>query len=190
MRLFALSAGGAVACALLVAVGMLSVLRDMPPRKREQINALRLLIEAANGEPLGRVGPYGDPVDQKDFPDQLVKAVLSVEDRRFYQHWGVDVRAVVRALRANWRAGETVQGGSTITQQLAKLQLVGDERSFLRKLREALAALWLEQRLGKSEILGRYLNSVYLGRGAYGMSAALKKVCPNCRSHKRPFWLV
>jgi 1A family penicillin-binding protein len=153
---------------------MLSVLRDMPPGKREQINAPRLLIEAANGEPLGRVGPYGDPVDQKDFPDQLVKAVLSVEDRRFYWHWGVDVRAVVRALRANWRAGETVQGGSTITQQLAKLQLVGDERSLLRKLREAFAALWLEQRLSKSQILGRYLNSVYLGRGAYGMSAAAR----------------
>ena len=174
MRLSALSAGGAVVCALLLVVGMISVLRDMPLGKREQINAPRLLIEAANGEPLGRVGPYGDPVDHKDFPDQLVKAVLSVEDRRFYQHWGVDVRAVVRALRANWKAGETVQGGSTITQQLAKLQLVGDERTFLRKLREALAALWLEQRLTKSEILGRYLNSVYLGRGAYGMSAAAR----------------
>jgi penicillin-binding protein 1A len=172
--LFALSAGGAVVCALLLAAGMLSVLRDLPLGNREEINAQRLLIEAANGEPLGRAGPFGDPVDRKDFPDHLVKAVLSIEDRRFYQHWGVDIRAVVRALHANWRAGEIVQGGSTITQQLAKLQLVGDERSFLRKLREALAALWLEQRLSKSEILSQYLNTVYLGRGAYGMSAAAR----------------
>jgi 1A family penicillin-binding protein len=153
---------------------MLSVLRDMPQGNRKEINPQGLLIEAANGEPLGRVGPFGDPVEQKDFPDYLVKAVLSIEDRRFYQHWGVDVRAVARALRANWRAGEIVQGGSTITQQLAKLQLVGDERSFQRKLREALAALRLEQRFSKSEILSQYLNTVYLGRGAYGMSAAAR----------------
>src|SRR5215813_2194667 len=173
-QIFALSADGALVCTLLLAAGMLWVLRDLPVVNRKEINPQGLLLEAANGEPLGRVGPYGDPVDQKDFPDQLVKAVLSVEDRRFYQHWGVDVRAVVRALRANWRAGEIVQGGSTITQQLAKLQLVGDERSFLRKLREALAALWLEQRLSKSEIMSQYLNTVYLGRGAYGMSAAAR----------------
>lgn len=176
--LFALSAGGATLCALLLAVALLSVLRDLPLGNflgnDEQSNPQGLLIEAANGEPLGRVGPFGGPVDQKDVPDDLVKAVLSIEDRRFYQHWGIDVRAVLRALLANWKAGEIVQGGSTITQQLAKLQLVGDERSLARKLREALAALWLEQRLGKSEILNQYLNTVYLGRGAYGMSAAAR----------------
>jgi penicillin-binding protein 1A len=173
-RIFALSADGVVVCTLLLAAGMLWVLRDMPAVNHKEINPQGLLLEAANGAPLGRVGPIGDPVGQQDFPDRLVKAVLSVEDRRFYQHWGVDVRAVGRALRANWRAGEVLQGGSTITQQLAKLQVVGDERSLSRKLREALAALRLEHSLGKSEILTQYLNTVYLGRGAYGMSAAAR----------------
>jgi 1A family penicillin-binding protein len=153
---------------------MLWVLRDMPVVNRKEIIPQGFLLEAANGAPLGRVGPIGDPVGRQDLPDRLVKAVLSVEDRRFYQHWGVDLRAVGRALRANWRAGEVLQGGSTITQQLAKLQVVGDERSLLRKLREALAALRLEQRLSKSEILTQYLNTVYLGRGAYGMAAAAR----------------
>jgi len=153
---------------------MLWVLRDMPVVNRKEIIPQGFLLEAANGAPLGRVGPIGDPVGRQDLPDRLVKAVLSVEDRRFYQHWGVDLRAVGRALRANWRAGEVLQGGSTITQQLAKLLVVGDERSLLRKLREALAALRLEQRLSKSEILTQYLNTVYLGRGAYGMAAAAR----------------
>ena len=169
-----MSADGALVCTLLLAVGMLWVLRDMPVVNRKEIIPQGFLLEAANGAPLGRVGPIGDPVGRQDLPDRLVKAVLSVEDRRFYQHWGVDLRAVGRALRANWRAGEVLQGGSTITQQLAKLQVVGDERSLLRKLREALAALRLEQRLSKSEILTQYLNTVYLGRGAYGMAAAAR----------------
>ena len=169
-----MSADGALVCTLLLALGMLWVLRDMPVVNRKEIIPQGFLLEAANGAPLGRVGPIGDPVGRQDLPDRLVKAVLSVEDRRFYQHWGVDLRAVGRALRANWRAGEVLQGGSTITQQLAKLQVVGDERSLLRKLREALAALRLEQRLSKSEILTQYLNTVYLGRGAYGMAAAAR----------------
>ena len=173
-RIFALSADGALVCTLLLALGMLWVLRDMPVVNRKEIIPQGFLLEAANGAPLGRVGPIGDPVGRQDLPDRLVKAVLSVEDRRFYQHWGVDLRAVGRALRANWRAGEVLQGGSTITQQLAKLLVVGDERSLLRKLREALAALRLEQRLSKSEILTQYLNTVYLGRGAYGMAAAAR----------------
>ena len=171
-QIFALGANGAVVCTLLLAAGMVWVVRDMPVANHKEINPPGFLLEAANGAPLGRVGPIGDP--QPNFPDRLVKAVLSVEDRRFYQHWGVDVRALGRAVRANWRAGEILQGGSTITQQLAKLQVVGDERSLLRKLREALAALRLEQRLSKSEILTQYLNTVYLGRGAYGMSAAAR----------------
>src|SRR5262245_39616432 len=173
-QIFALSADGALVCTLLLAAGMLWVLRDLPVVNRKEIIPQGFLLEAANGAPLGRVGAIGDPVGQQDFPDRLVKAVLSVEDRRFYQHWGVDLRAVGRALRANWRGGEILQGGSTITQQLAKLQVVGDERSLLRKVREALAAFRLEQRLSKSEILTQYLNTVYLGRGAYGMAAAAR----------------
>ena len=132
-----------------------------------------LLLEAANGHPLGRVGPLnGERAERDDFPDRLVAAVVSIEDRRFFEHWGIDVRGIARALYANLTAGEIVEGGSTITQQLAKMQIVGNERTLTRKLREAFTALWLELRLGKDEILTRYLNSIYLGGGAHGMSAA------------------
>ena len=139
-----------------------------------RIDGPSLLVEAANGEPLGRVGPLGDAVERQDFPDTLVKAVLSIEDRRFFSHWGVDPWGIVRALRANWSAGDIVEGGSTITQQLAKMQIVGNERSLYRKLREAFTAIWLDYRLGKDEVLTRYLNTVYLGGGAHGVSAAAR----------------
>ncbi|MEZ5789188.1 MAG: PBP1A family penicillin-binding protein [Xanthobacteraceae bacterium] len=132
-----------------------------------------LLLETASGQPLGRVGPLnGERAERGDFPDTLVNAVLSIEDRRFFDHSGIDVRGIARALYANLSAGEIVEGGSTITQQLAKMQIVGNERTLTRKLREAFTALWLELRLGKDEILTRYLNSIYLGGGAHGMSAA------------------
>jgi penicillin-binding protein 1A len=131
-----------------------------------------VLVESANGQPLGRVGPLADAVRRQDLPETLVKAVLSIEDRRFYYHYGVDPLGVTRALWANWNAGEIVEGGSTITQQLAKMRFVGAERSFDRKLREALTAIWLDFRLGKDEVLTQYLNGVYLGAGAHGVSAA------------------
>jgi penicillin-binding protein 1A len=77
-------------------------------------------------------------------PDQLVAAVVSTEDRRFFSHWGVDLRGMARALYVDLVARDVVEGGSTITQQLAKMQLVGNERTFTRKLREVFAAIWLE----------------------------------------------
>ena len=132
-----------------------------------------LLLEAANGHALGRVGPpNGERAERGDFSDPLVDAVLSIEDRRFFEHSGIDLRGIARALYANLTVGEIVEGGSTITQQLAKMQIVGNERTLTRKLREAFTALWLELRLDKDEILTRYLNSIYLGGGAHGMSAA------------------
>lgn len=164
------------AIALLIAAGaaMLWVLHDTPLQFRSAHDAPSILIEAADGSPLGRVGPFGDEVPRKSFPDVLVNAVLSIEDRRFYDHWGLDPRGIVRAANANWEAGGIAEGGSTITQQLAKMQLVGNERNFTRKFREAFLAFWLETRLSKDEILTRYLNSVYLGAGAHGMSAAAR----------------
>ena len=132
-----------------------------------------LLLEAANGHALGRVGPLnGERAERSDFSGPLVDAVLSIEDRRFFEHSGIDLRGIARALYANLTAGEIVEGGSTITQQLAKMQIVGNERTLTRKLHEAFTALWLELRLTKDEILTRYLNSIYLGGGAHGMSAA------------------
>jgi len=103
-----------------------------------------------------------------------VQAVLSIEDRRFYHHFGIDPVGIARALRRNAEAGEIVEGGSTITQQLVKMRLLGNDRTLARKLREALTAIWLELRLGKEEILTRYLNNVYLGGGAHGMPAAAR----------------
>jgi penicillin-binding protein 1A len=132
-----------------------------------------LLLEAADGRPLGRVGPLRlANVPLKAFPPVLIDAVLSIEDRRFYHHFGVDPLGILRAAHANRIAGEIVEGGSTITQQLVKIEYLNDDRTYTRKLREALLAIWLELRLSKDEILDRYLNRVYLGEGAYGMAAA------------------
>jgi 1A family penicillin-binding protein len=153
---------------------MLWALYSVPLERQARVAAPSLLIEAANGEPLGRTGPFTDDVRHQDFPDLLVKAVISIEDRRFYDHRGVDLRGIARAAYANWTAGVVVEGGSTITQQLAKMQVVGSERSLSRKAREACTAIWLELRLSKDEILRQYLNTVYLGAGIHGMSAAAR----------------
>jgi 1A family penicillin-binding protein len=165
----------AVAVLLLsvAATAMLWALYQVPLDARNGLGP-SVVAEAANGQPLGRVGPLSDTARRGDFPGILVKAVISIEDRRFYSHWGFDPWAIFRAARANWAAGTVVEGGSTIPQQLAKVQLVGNERSMDRKLREALTAAWLDFRLGKEEVLTRYLNSVYLGAGAFGMSAAAR----------------
>lgn len=165
---------GALLVALFAAGAMLWVLHGIPLQARSTSEGASLLVEAADGTPLGRVGSLADAVDRDEFPDVLVNAVVSIEDRRFYKHRGVDVRGMLRAGYANWNAGAIVEGGSTITQQLAKLELVGNERNFGRKLREAVLAVWLEGTLSKDEILTRYLNAVYLGSGTYGMAAAAR----------------
>jgi 1A family penicillin-binding protein len=134
-----------------------------------------LLVEAANGAPLGRVGPLRTAdAPLTDFPPQLIKAVVSIEDHRFFRHVGVDPLGILRAAHRNAEAGGIAEGGSTITQQLVKMRYVGRDRTYRRKLREALTAIWLETHLGKEEILDRYLNSIYLGAGAYGMTAAAR----------------
>lgn len=110
--------------------------------------------------PLGRI------------PKPLQRAVIGIEDRYFYQHDGINVRATARAMVANTRSGGIEQGGSTITQQLVKIALLGPEQTIQRKLKEASFALRLESQMTKSQILERYLNSIYLGHGAYGVQAA------------------
>ena len=137
--------------------------------------AFPIVFEAADGKPFARKGPVRAPdAKREDYPAVLVNAVTSIEDRRFLHHWGIDPFAIVRAARSNFSAGGIVQGGSTITQQLVKVLLHDDERTFSRKLREAIVALWLERQLSKDEILTRYLNSVYLGGGAVGMPTAAR----------------
>src|SRR5262245_49649037 len=161
--------------ALALTGAMLWVIIDMPLERPGDAARPALLLETADGEALGRVGSlkFADAA-RADFPDRLVQAVLSIEDRRFYNHFGIDPLGIARALRRNAEAGGIVEGGSTITQQLVKMRMLGNERTYARKLREALTAIWLELRLGKDEILTRYLNNVYLGGGAHGMPAAAR----------------
>jgi len=165
---------GAMIVLVACAGAMLWSLHGIPLQVRASFEGPSVLVEAADGRPLGRVGSLGDAVPRDEIPDILVKAVLSIEDRRFFDHFGIDLRGVARASYVNWSAGGIVEGGSTITQQLAKLQLVGNDRNFGRKFREALLAFWLETNLSKDEILTRYLNAVYLGAGVHGMSAAAR----------------
>ncbi|WP_454915699.1 transglycosylase domain-containing protein [Xanthobacter sediminis] len=115
-----------------------------------------------------------DTVPLEDFPDHLIKATLATEDRRFYEHWGIDVSGTFRALVTNARAGGVRQGGSSLSQQLAKNLFLNNERTIERKIKEAFLAIWLEARLTKSQILKLYLDRAYLGGGAYGVDAAAR----------------
>jgi penicillin-binding protein 1A len=134
-----------------------------------------IMLEAANGDILARKGPFkAADVTREDLPDHLVDAVLSIEDRRFYIHRGIDPRGILRAMRRNFDAGGVVQGGSTITQQYVKIVHLSRERSLKRKIREAALSVWLDAQLGKDAILTRYLNNVYLGAGATGVAAAAR----------------
>ena len=115
---------------------------------------------------------HNDSIPLDQFPDALIKAVLATEDRRFYEHFGIDITGTLRALVTNASAGGVVQGGSTITQQLAKNLFLSNERTLDRKIKEAFLALWLESRLTKNEILKLYLDRAYMGGGAFGVDAA------------------
>ncbi|MBX6328588.1 MAG: penicillin-binding protein 1A [Pseudolabrys sp.] len=117
---------------------------------------------------------HNDSIPLDEFPDHLIKAVLATEDRRFYDHFGVDIGGTLRALIANTKAGGVVQGGSTITQQLAKNLFLSNERTLDRKIKEAFLALWLETHLTKNEILKLYLDRAYMGGGAFGVDAAAR----------------
>jgi penicillin-binding protein 1A len=114
----------------------------------------------------------GERVRIDQLPADLVHAVIAIEDRRFYAHNGIDLRGLLRAAWHDLRHDGPPQGGSTISQQLARISYLSPERTLRRKVQEIMIALWLEARLGKEEILTRYLNSAYFGAGAYGVDAA------------------
>ncbi|KQW55634.1 MAG: PBP1A family penicillin-binding protein [Ensifer adhaerens] len=158
-------------------IGMLIwALKDVPWREIADGSLKPIVVlEAADGQPIVRQGPFQGPYARyEEFPAHLVDAVLSIEDRRFMDHYGVDLKGIMRAVLRNFQAGSVVQGGSTITQQLIKVQYLESDRTLKRKLQELVIAFWLEWKLGKREILTRYLNSVYLGSGATGMPAAAR----------------
>jgi penicillin-binding protein 1A len=125
------------------------------------------------GNEIGSRGiKHDDSVPLEEMPDHLIKATLATEDRRFYEHYGIDFYGTIRALMTNARAGGVVQGGSTITQQLAKNLFLSNERTIERKINEAFLALWLETHLSKKEILKLYLDRAYLGGGTFGVNGA------------------
>jgi penicillin-binding protein 1A len=132
-----------------------------------------LTIKAADGTILQQLGPATrEQVDLDKMPDRLLESFIAAEDRRFYQHNGIDYQAILRAAKSNVSAQKIVQGGSTITQQLARMVFLNQEKTLERKLREALLARKIERNLTKEQILERYLNLVYLGSGAYGIADA------------------
>ncbi|WP_353645470.1 PBP1A family penicillin-binding protein [Mesorhizobium sp. WSM2239] len=162
---------------IVVSVGVLWwALRDVPWQEIAE-GSLKpvVVLESADGEAIVQQGPYqGAYAKREEFPPHLVDAVLAVEDRRFYEHYGIDFRGVGRAIWRNLLAGGVVEGGSTITQQLIKILYLESNRTFKRKIQELVIAFWLEARFGKDEILTRYLNNIYLGAGATGVPAAAR----------------
>jgi penicillin-binding protein 1A len=125
------------------------------------------------GNEVGNRGiKQNDAIALDELPDHLIKAVLATEDRRFFDHFGIDIAGTARALLTNARAGGVVQGGSSLSQQLAKNLFLSNERTIERKVKEAFLAIWLETRLTKSEILKLYLDRAYMGGGTYGVNAA------------------
>lgn len=166
---------------LWAAIGLVGVVAwhaaQLPPIDRLSVpkRPPNIAILAEDGSLLANRGDTGGPVVHiRELPRYLPKAFIAIEDRRFYDHWGVDVIGVGRALLRNV-AGGSVQGGSTITQQLAKNLFLTQERTISRKIQEAILAIWLEKRFSKDQILELYMNRVYFGSGAYGVEAAAQR---------------
>jgi len=144
-------------------------------RALEPLDDPALLILSDDGHPIARRGAIKEaPVDIRRLRPLTTAAFVAIEDRRFYRHWGIDPRGIGRAMLANLRGGGVRQGGSTITQQLAKTSFLSADRTIKRKAQEVIIAFWLEAWLTKEEILSRYLSSVYFGDGVYGLRAAAR----------------
>ncbi|MGF1563382.1 MAG: transglycosylase domain-containing protein [Geminicoccaceae bacterium] len=169
--------GGLISLALVGMVLAYLVGIDLgPPEGGTRERAPSVTLLDADGRTLATYGErYGAYVPLGELSPWLAQAVIAMEDRRFYHHPGLDPIGIVRALQRNWQAGRVVQGGSTITQQLAKISFLSHERSWQRKAQEALYTVWLELRFSKDEILEAYLNRIYLGAGAYGVDSAAQR---------------
>jgi 1A family penicillin-binding protein len=156
-----------------VILGYFAYTLPLPDGFTAELDRPSMLIKAERGEVFASRGIYrGDRLTVDDVPAHLLQAVVAIEDKRFYEHPGIDLRGIGRALMANLKAGGVRQGGSTITQQLAKTYFLEQDRTIKRKIQDMMLALWLENRLEKDEILARYLNQIYFGAGAYGVDAA------------------
>ena len=132
-------------------------------------------IISVDGRTLAEAGDrYGRPVEAGDLPRFTVNAFLTAEDRRFYDHWGVDIPGIMRAAWVNFTVGSARQGASTITQQVAKNLFLSPDKTFSRKIQEAMLAVWLEYKFTKDQILSLYLNRIYFGDGMFGIDAAAR----------------
>ncbi len=170
----ALALLAALGLGLAVALSMASLPSFQELRKSPQGQSI--VIRAADGTELVNVGPsYGDWLGYDEIPEPMVEAMKAVEDRRFDWHPGVDPIGIARAAKVNFERGETVQGASTITQQLARNLFLTASQNYGRKVREAILALAMERKFTKEQILELYLNRVYFGGGAYGIDAASRK---------------
>jgi penicillin-binding protein 1A len=144
----------------------------LPPIRREP----QVVFVDRNGAVLGaRGGRYSPPVDVARLPPYVPAAFVAIEDRRFYEHAGIDPVGIARAIVADIGSGRASEGASTITQQLARNLYLGSERTMERKAREMVLAVQLEQAYSKKQILGLYLSRVYFGEGAYGIEAAARR---------------
>ena len=163
--------------ALLLTLVLLWFARDLP-RPETALDAARrpgLTLQDRAGQTFATFGDVvGDPLRLRDLPPALPAAAVAVEDRRFYSHYGVDVIGVLRAITVNITRGRLVQGGSTLTQQVAKNLFLTNARTFSRKVQEVMLTVWLERTFSKAEILEIWLNRVYLGSGAWGADAAAR----------------
>jgi penicillin-binding protein 1A len=168
-----LAAAGGVGVALMMVY--YSVIYPDPLSLRPKEHAPFVRVLARDGTVISERGGGDDYVPLDLLPRYVGEAVVATEDQRFYDHHGVDPLGMVRAAITNLREGRTVQGGSTLTQQLAKNLYLTSDRTFARKIEEFTLALWLESRLSKADILELYLNRVYLGSGAYGIDAAARR---------------
>ncbi|MCI5044881.1 MAG: PBP1A family penicillin-binding protein [Aquisalinus sp.] len=171
--------GSSVGFATVIAIffGLFAITRAHTPDPQTDLWSINrppsVTLLDRDGELIGiRGSHYGEPVPVSDLPDYVVASFISTEDRRFYRHHGFDPRGFTRAILTNIRVGALREGGSTITQQLARSLFLSNERTLNRKLVELHLALWLEARYQKEEILSLYLNRTYLGSGAYGVEAA------------------
>ena len=163
-----------VAGAFLLVILILAVTAPLS-KSLQPITAPSLTLLSAEGVPIARRGAVVEaPVRASELPVHVVQPFLAIEDRRFYDHLGVDPKGLARAALRNAKAGGVVEGGSTITQQLAKLAFLSPEQTVWRKLQEAVLAVWLEAQLSKEDILSRYLSSAYFGDNVFGLRAAAR----------------
>jgi len=170
-----LSGGGA---SLLCAAYILYCLFTLPVHGGIGANPApsALLLQASDGDVFATRGSIkGAPLHADNLPPLLVKAITSIEDRRFFEHGAIDLHGMLRAIFHDIFEAGRAQGASTITQQLARIAYLSPERTLRRKVQEALIALWLEHNLSKQQILARYLNTAYFGAGAYGVDAAARR---------------